>query len=131
MGTRILLACSVLLSGCASSPWNRADCARRRHNGYNVLVCADEAAGQHCAKGSRDTVSPHVRHVSHADNGKVLDYQPRACTEFRPMAFGRKPNIVIGRSYMDCLDHEIAHLEHPNDPAWVERNFPCVGDRRR
>lgn len=98
--------------------------------GYVVLACDDDAVGQHCAKGARVIGSPHKRLVPRADNGKAVDYLPRACLHHRPAFFGRKKIINIGKSYLGCLTHEIAHYEYPDRPAWVEANFPCVGDRK-
>jgi hypothetical protein len=122
----VLLA---LLNGCASTPFSRANCERFRHNGYNVLACDDDAVGKHCARGSRDIVIPHKWHPAMADNGKIVDYLPRACFHSRPWAFGRKPNIIIGRSHLICLSHEICHFEHPGRPDYCENEYPCVGDR--
>lgn len=127
-----LLGVAAAVSGCAhESAYRRADCERFRMKGYVVLACDDDAVGQHCAKGARVVGSPHKRLTPRADNGKILDYLPRACTHHRFAAFGRKKVINIGKSYMGCLSHEIAHLEYPDRPAYVESNFPCVGDRGR
>ncbi len=128
----LFFAACALLSGCASSSaFARADCERQRMQGYNVLVCNDAAVGEHCAKGGRIIGSPHSRYIPLADNGKMVDYQPRACFEFYPLSFHRKPFLVIGKSYMNCAFHEIGHWENPWRPEWVEKNIPCVGDRRK
>ena len=120
----------VFLVGCASSPWARAECDRFRFRGYNVIACNDKAVGEHCRRGSRSVLKAHEWVETSSDSGKPLDYYPRACTEFRATAFNRKPTIAIGKSYLACLPHEIAHFENPGSPAWVEENFKCVGDHK-
>ncbi len=106
-----------LVTGCASAPsYKAAGCDRFRMQGYNILACNDASVGLHCARVCRLT-----------DSGKPVTYHPRAC--HIPGKNGRKATIAIGKSFLACLPHEIAHNEHPNDPAFVEKNYPCVGDR--
>lgn len=111
-------ACAVhLLSGCASTPWSKANCIRYRYKAYNVLACNDEAVGQHCFK-----------HGKLADNGKPLDYLPRACMEHN--MWGRKDTIVIGLSYMGCLPHELCHADGVLPGAECARLYPCAQDAK-
>ena len=109
----------LLLAGCASdSAFKRADCERFRFPTFNAIVCNDRAVGEHCKK-----VCPLT------DSGAKVDYYPRACAE--PNRWGRKPTIVIGKSYLGCVFHEAAHLlVYPLDPARVEREYPCLGEKK-
>ena len=108
----------LILAGCAGTPsYKAADCDRFRFKGFNILVCDDTSVGIHCK-----------RICALTDSGKAVTYHPRACHQ--PGRFGRRVTIFIGRSYLNCLPHELAHGERPNDPAMVEREYPCVGDKR-
>lgn len=108
---------AAMLSGCAAPGYKAADCDRFRFGGYNVLACDDDSVGRHCKRDAPFT-----------DSGKPVTYHPRAC--FAPGKGGRKANIYIGKSYLRCLPHEIAHFENPGRNAWVEAKYPCVGDKR-
>jgi hypothetical protein len=110
-----IIALSIIATtGCASTPdFASAHCFRYRHSGYNVLACDDGPVGRFCAKI-----------VKTADNGKPLDYLPRACLDRRALAFGRKPSILIGIGSLGCLDHEIAHFEGRD-----ASKYPCIGDK--
>ncbi len=120
-----------MMAGCAGTPsYKAAGCDRFRFSGYNILACDDTSVGIYCAKGGRSVVQSRVRAIPIADNGKVVDYAPRACYNPRGNYFGRKGNLIVGKSFMTCIPHELAHIEHPNEAAWVEKNFPCVGDKR-
>lgn len=115
---RPLLLAVLLLFGCATAPsFKAADCDRFRFRGYNVLACDDMSVGLHCK-----------RICALTDSGKAVTYHPRAC--HKPGIFGRKATIFIGRSYLNCLPHELAHHENPWDAKMVEEKYPCVGDRR-
>lgn len=124
------LILAVLLSACATPGFKGADCDRFRFSGYNILACDDVAVGAYCAKGGRDLVKSHVRAIPLADNGKVVDYAPRACFNPRGNAFGRKGNIIVGKSFMTAIPHELCHVENPGNPAMCEKLYPVVGDRR-
>jgi hypothetical protein len=114
---RMAVLVALVLSGCQSAPsFKAADCYRFRHKGYNVLACDDMSVGIHCKRVARV-----------ADNGKPVNYHPRACHVQR--GFGRKANIFVGKSYMACLPHEICHEENPWEPAMCEQKYPCVGDK--
>lgn len=108
----------LLMAGCATPSFKAADCVRYRHNSYNVLVCNDDSVNIHCSKGQ-------------ADDGSKEKYFTRACLNPAPESYGRRPNIIIGKSYMGCIDHEICHLEHPQDPMFCMKKFPCVEDRQK
>lgn len=107
-----LAACSAL-----TPSYKTADCDRFRFRDYNVLACNDAAVGRHCKRDATVT-----------DTGEPVTYHPRAC--YIQRGFGRKANIIIGKSYMACLPHEVCHNEYPDDPAKCEREYPCVGDKR-
>lgn len=125
------IAVVVLMGACVGAPsYKAADCDRFRFRGYNILVCADDSVGIYCAKGGRSVVQSHVRSIPLADNGKVVDYAPRACYNPRGEYFGRKGNLIVGKSFTLCIAHELCHVENPGDPAKCEREYPCVGDRR-
>ena len=130
----LALAAILLLSGCAvaSIPWTQAHCLFYFHNGYRVASCDDDYVGRICRQRGKL-----------ADNGKPIDYFPRACEngaaiywrdvkkqDDSKLGGGRaKAAILIGRSYMDCLDHEICHTENPLTPEMCEQKYPCRGDR--
>lgn len=117
-----LVVGALAMSACTTAPsYKAADCDRFRFRNYNVLACDDESVGRHCKAVAN-------KYGSLSDSGKPVTYHPRACHITRPG--GRKPNIVIGRSYMSCLAHEICHNENPWDAAKCEREYPCVGDKR-
>jgi hypothetical protein len=143
----------LLAMGCATTGWESADCerkvlkgdpsmcatdeCRRIMAGVNVLACNDEPLGRHCARGGRELAAPEVGSGKRAafrrpvaDNGKPVDYLPRACLDRRPTFFGRRPMLWIGRTYANCWLHELAHFLWPKDPAFVAAHFPCFGDNR-
>mgnify|MGYP001619897477 CR=1 FL=1 len=121
---------AIFFCGCISElAFRRADCVRYRYSDYNVFACDDRAVGERCARGSRDTVSAHVWHPVIADNGKPVDYLPRACFDRRSEVFGRKANLIIGKSFTGCIYHELCHKEFPSDPAHCEKEYPCLGDK--
>lgn len=106
----------VLISGCASNPFRKADCLRYRYGDYNILACNDDAVNHNCHK-----------YVKHWDNGKPMDDGfIRAC--YKPNKWGRRPNILIGKSYINCLPHELCHLE-ALDARICEKKYPCIGDK--
>jgi hypothetical protein len=92
------------------------NCERYRMFGYNVLACDDATVGRHCRKLCPKT-----------DLGNPVDFAPRAC--WKKTGWGRKDTIFIGKSHMNCVLHEIAHHEHPDDPRFVAEKYPCVGER--
>jgi len=117
--TRILLPAAaltlliVVFNGCVgAASYEAANCDRFRFpsKGINILACDDDAVGKHCKRLTG------------------VSYHPRAC--HIPGKFGRRATIAIGKSYMKCLPHEIAHNEYPDDFDKVHREYPCVGDRR-
>jgi hypothetical protein len=59
-----------------------------------------------------------------ADLGGPVNYYPRACAVNLNK---RKPSVVIGRSYMDCLPHEICHIEGKNKKECAIK-YPCSND---
>jgi hypothetical protein len=108
----------LLFCGCAST-WR--DCKLYTFEKYKVMACEDDWAGKFC-KGRCKTT----------DMGKPVDYYPRACAV---NMLKKKPSVVIGRSYMDCLPHELCHLENPtkDGAAMCARKFPCrndIGDKK-
>lgn len=129
---------AIALMGCASlhpasqdsSAFKNAHCIRYRYAEFNILACDDRAVGEYCRRGSQYTTADGTRHrdTQLADNGKPVDYYPRACMSDK--GFGRRPNVVVGRSHMDCVAHEICHIQYPADPAMCEAKFPCVEDVR-
>lgn len=102
-GTAVVLALlSALLAaglnGCAS-PFARANCARFNLPAWNILICDDEAVNRHCHNQGR-------RFHSTWDDGRQLDASPIAgCWEPSRKA------IVVGRSHLGSLPHEICHAE--------------------
>lgn len=109
---RPLILAVLILSGCATAPsFKAAGCERFRFpsKGINILACDDDAVGKHCKRLTG------------------VSYHPRAC--HIPGKFGRRATIAIGKSYMKCLPHEIAHNEYPYDFAKVHREYPCVGEK--
>ena len=109
-----LAALCLLLAGCASSqvrPETWRDCTLYTHNRWKVFACPDKWTGDYC-KSKCPT----------ADDGSPMDYYPRACTVWAKM-----PTIVIGKSFMGCEDHEICHVQNPDDPAMCEKKYPCMG----
>ena len=118
----LLLGGALALSGCGGrSVMNPGNCERYPYEGYNVLVCDDVAVANKCLKrqhAKADITGEPYRHDA-----------IRACISRRP--FGRKPVIMVGRSHLNCLLHEVGHYEHPGMPeAWVAARYPCIGDRR-
>ena len=117
------------------APGAPGDECRRIMAGVNVMVCADAAVGAYCRRGNREVAKPEPGkrakfNTPIADNGRPVDYDPRACLDRRPMFFGRRPSLWIGRTFADCWLHELAHFLWPDDPAFVAAHFPCFGDRR-
>ena len=113
-----ILAAAVLLSGCASnSAFVRANCREDHQSSIDlpdlrVMVCNDQAVGERCRALAGTS------------------YHPRAC--HIPGKWGRKSIIWVGESYRACDGHEVAHHYHGSSPeriAYVDDNFPCVGDR--
>lgn len=102
----------VLLTGCAST-WR--DCKLYTFQKYKVMACEDNWAGDFCKGRCKMT-----------DMGKPVDYYPRACAVNLNK---RKPSVVIGKSYMDCLPHEVCHIEG-NDPKVCAKKYPCSNDIR-
>ena len=125
-----LIVLNLALAGCvSSSAFKRADCQRSRFPGFIVLACDDRAVGEHCRRGDRSVVSPHVWIAGKTDTGKPVDYYPRACLIHRPAYFGRKKVMAIGKSHLGCVLHEKCHFDFPDDPAKCEREYPCLGDK--
>ena len=121
----------LIMSGCTGTPsYKAADCDRFRFRSYNILVCDDTSVGIYCAKGGRSVIKSHVRSIPIADNGKVVDYAPRACYNPRGEFFKRKGNLIVGKSFTGAIPHEICHIENPGNPAMCEKLYPVVGDRR-
>lgn len=117
--TIIGLIVLVLFCGCVTSPWRSADCERHRMRGYDVLACNDDAVDHYCHK-----------HGKTWDDGTPLDSRRiRACAH--KTWHGRRPKIFMGKSYMGCVLHEIAHLENPGEAAMVEKKYPCIGEGAR
>lgn len=110
------------LCACASSPWARADCTRYRYPEFNVLVCADAAVQANCAKWTRRAGG------GLDDNGHRIgpDYPFRACAH--PAWFGRKPYVVVGRSYPQTILHELGHILTDTPQGQVPGMYPVVGE---
>lgn len=107
----------LVLTGCVTPSYHAANCVRYRHVKYNVLACDDVAVGKKCAEICETD-----------DQGHKVNYYPRACLDTRPERWSRKPTVLIGRSFMGCLDHEVCHVENPNNPLMCEDKYPCVQD---
>lgn len=123
---------AFFVTGCVGQKpsFKTADCERFRYLKYSIIVCDNHSVGIYCAKGSRNLQATHKRVVPIADNGKIVDYAPRACYNPRGNFFNRKGNLIVGESYTGCIPHEICHIENPYAPQMCEDRFPCSGDRR-
>ena len=100
------------LAGCATSPFNSADCLTYKYHAYTISVCDDGAVNHYCHK-----------HGKTWDDGTPLDDRIiRACSR---LGWGkRKARIWVGESYTACIPHEACHLDGFT-PEACERNFPC------
>lgn len=112
----LLLVSIRIFAACGTIKSAFKDCEIQKHDGYNVYVCSDEAVDAHCH-----------RLVKNLDSGEITTNTVHFNGCFRPSPGNHRDSIFLGRSHVGCLSHEIAHYEHPEDPAWVERNYPCVG----
>lgn len=110
---------AMLLTGCATPSFRAAGCVRFYYKSWNILACNDEAVSRHCAKWI------HKLHGK-LDSGKEPTGQETFAGCYRPAWWGRKGNIIIGKSYAICLPHEIAHAEGVRADI-VERDYPCMG----
>ena len=110
-----ILAAAATTAGCAPT-WR--DCKLYTFDDYKVMACDDGWAKEYC-RGKCKT----------ADDGRQVDYYPRACAVNMNRAKGN-PSVVIGRSYMDCLPHEICHIEGKLSAKECAAKFPCANDTK-
>lgn len=122
MSLAILLLPVLLLCACASTPWSRANCTRYRYPEFNVLVCDDGAVQANCEKWTRRAGG------GLDDNGNVIGpaYPFRACAH--PAWFGRKPYVVVGRSYPSVILHELGHILTDKSQGEIPRAYPVIGE---
>lgn len=118
---KCVLVSVVLICGCASTPWSRADCTRYRYPAFNVLVCNDQAVDSNCQKWTRRAVGSRY---ALDDNGNVIgtDYSFRACAHVA--WFGRKPYATVGRSYPQTILHELGHILTDKPQSEIPRLYP-------
>ena len=110
----LLFSILLLLAGCAPTKIIRFD-----YEDYHILAVKGDNAS--------NLVNDHCRKTAVLKD----DGTPIGCSRIRACykkVGGRKGTIIIPLRNMDCLPHELAHVENPGRAAWVEANYPCVGD---
>jgi hypothetical protein len=105
----------LLFSGCSSVPI-KADCYKFKYYNYNVIACEDSSVNKFCHKICKTN-----------DNGTPMtDRIIPACYDGRLVRISLRPTIILAKSYLGCLPHELCHLE--GRPAIeCENKYPCIG----
>lgn len=115
-----ILLLTLALSACAAPSFKAADCQRMRFDRWNVLICNDDSVSLHCMRLGQ-------KYGGTTDQGNALGpmHASMGCWDARPTWYGRKGNIIVGRSYVGCVGHEVCHAEG-KPPTLCDRDYPCV-----
>ena len=110
-----------LLVGCASYP------ERLHLYTCDVVIASPQQVADHYRHVNARYQKTHSGYVPTHDQGEPIpaDEQIRGFTNFTTSG---KPTIFLSADWRNCLQHEAAHVQYPNDPGWVERNVPCLGE---
>ena len=103
----------LLLAGCTPTKIIRFD-----YEDYHILAVKGDNAS--------NLVNDHCRKTAVLKD----DGTPIGCSRIRACykkVGGRKGTIIIPMRNMDCLPHELCHLDG-KDEAICGKKYPCVGD---
>jgi hypothetical protein len=139
----------------------QAKCLRYIHKGFNIAACDDDWVGRVCRQvcpvdDQGRPLNYYPRACAHYGNREARRMErlwrekpattasgddlsnPKDEVQARFFKFleehgirDPKATIIIGKSAMGCVDHELCHvLDYPDNPAYCEKRYPCVEDVR-